>query len=181
MKKIISLGLGLLLALSLITLPVSAATASPEIDDVVSDVEAEDAAGYDVNIKLDRLDKTEEGVKPENDDEKIIASYSVEIEGNPQYPVRIKMKVAGIKLGSKVFVVTKDKEGKLTRTAAKVIADGMIEFSIDKTITSLTLIADKKSASDVGTSDKTGNYAFVFPVLALCVAGASVLVLKKRA
>ena len=104
MKKIISILAVFILVLGCAVMPVSAEI-SPEIDDVISQIEGTDANGEKVDIDFIRLDEIDEDLKPSSKEDKIIAQYEVKIEGNPEYPITVTLKVDGVKKGSKVYIL----------------------------------------------------------------------------
>lgn len=179
MKKIISLLMVLVIFMSCAGLSVSAVKISPEIDDVITDVEVEDSNGQKVSIALIRLEKITDELKPQSKDEKVIAQYTLKVKGQPKYPITFTAKVAGIKKNSKIYLLAKDEEG-IQYIEATVIEDGKIKFTLDKYYSLLSLIGKVKSSTQIGTSDKTGDYMLSFVMVALIVSASVVLVSKKR-
>ncbi len=177
MKKIICICLCLIFALSCITLPVSAA-ASPEVDDVISDVDGTDSDGKKIRIIIKRTDKEDKDLKPDSKDEKVIGIYTLDIEGKPKYPITIKMKVDGVKKTSKVYIKAKNSDGNVKRFEATVLANGKIKFTIDKYYEIFSIITDKKTSTQIGTSDKTGDIAT--PIIATIMLTSLAIVFLNR-
>ena len=182
MKKIISLLLAIVLVVGCSALVVSAAP-SPEVDDIVKIIEAKDKDGKTVEIILTKSEKTDDALKPTDNDEASMGQYDVEIKGTPEYPVTVKAKVDGVKTTSEVYILTKKADGTIDKIIATVIGEGQIEFKLDSACTILSVIADKKTATDVGTSDKTGDMTtpVVMVVLLASVVGMAVSVKKIKA
>ena len=182
MKKIISLLLAVVLVVGCSALVVSAAP-SPEVDDIVTIIEAKDKDGKTVEIILTKSEKTDDALKPTEDDEASMGQYDVEIKGTPEYPVTVKAKVEGVKTTSEVYILTKKADGTVDKIIATVIGEGQIEFKLDSDCTILSVIADKKTATDVGTSDKTGDMTtpVVMVILMASVVGMAVSVKKIKA
>lgn len=179
MKKIISLLVVFVILMSCVGLSVSAVKISPEIDDVITDVEVEDSTGGKVSIELLRLEEISDELKPQSKDEKVIAQYSLKVKGEPKYPITLTAKVAGIKKDSKVYLLAKDEEG-VQYIEAIVLEDGKIKFTLDKYYSLLSLIGEVKSSTQIGTSDKTGDYMMSFVMVALIASASVILVSKKR-
>ena len=182
MKKIISLLVALILVVGCSAFAVSAAP-SPEVDDIVSIVEAKDKDGNKVEIVLTKSDKVDDDLKPTETDEAVMGQYDVEIKGTPEYPVTVKAKVAGVKTTSEVYVLVKNADGTVDKIIATVTGEGEIEFKLDSACKILSVVADKKTATDVGTSDKTGDAtsSVAMTVLLFSVVGMAVSVKKIKA
>ncbi len=180
MKKIISLTLGLIVILSCVVLPVSAATSSPELNDIITSVEAVDKNGAKVEIKLDKVEKADADFKPESNDEKIITQAKVRMMNAPAYPVNLTVKIDGIDDTSKVYVLAKDENGAVKKLEAKILSGGAISFSFDKLYTSVAFVGNIKTATQVGTSDKTGDFTVPAVACAMLVSAAAIVFSKKK-
>ena len=173
MKKIISVGLVLLMAISFMALPVSA-TESPEVDDVISNVVVVDKNNNKADVNLNRTDVKDDDLKPQGNDEKVIGYYNVSYKGTPKFPLTFTLKVAGIKKTSRVYVLAKDNDGNVKRIEAVVLGNEKIKFTFDKAYEVLSVITDKKTSTQVGTSDKTGDFAT--PIIAICMLASLAVV-----
>lgn len=178
MKKIISLLAAIVFVIGCMALPVSALV-SPEVDDVITDVTVEDANGDEVEVELIRLKEVIDELKPESKDEAVISQYTLEVKGDPEYPITFTVKIAGIKTTSKVYLLAKDEDGSIQYIEAKVLANGKIQFTLDKYYSLLSVISDKKTSTQIGTSDKTGDVVTPI-VLAVMFASASVAAVSKK-
>lgn len=179
MKKVISILAVLILVIGCTMLPVSAEV-SPEIDDVISQVEAEDANGDKVDIDFVRNDELDEDLKPDSKEDKIIAQYDVIVEGEPEYPITVTLKVDGVKKGSKVYILAKDEDGSVQYIEAEVLENGKIRFIMDKYYPTIAIVSDVKTSSNIGTSDPTGDYTLPAAMTLLLVSGAAIVFAKKK-
>lgn len=180
MKKILSLGLGLILILSCVVLPVSAATPSPEVKDVISSVEAEQSDGSKVEIKLEKADKIDEDLKPESSEEKVVTQTNVTVSSTAKYPLTLKVKIAGVKTTSKMYVLAKDDAGAVKKLEVKIISDGVISLTLDKYYAALAFVADIETATNIGTSDKTGNVTIPAVAMVMVASAAAIVFAKKK-
>ena len=157
MKKLLVSLLAVILVLVMATVSVCAATASPEVNGVVSGSEAKDSQGNEFDINLKKIDgkvikEFADGLKTlkeesGEDNLKIVAQYDVLIEGTPVYPVTITLDVLGISASSKVYVLVQ--EGSAVKAIETVVMNGRISFTIDKTIQKIALVVDKQTATNV--------------------------------
>ena len=157
MKKLLVSLLAVILVLVMATVSVCAATASPEVNGVVSGSEAKDSQGNEFDINLKKIDgkvikEFADGLKTlkeesGEDNLKIVAQYDVLIEGTPVYPVTISLDVLGISASSKVYVLVQ--EGSAVKAIETVVMNGRISFTIDKTIQKIALVVDKQTATNV--------------------------------
>ncbi len=168
-EKIISLLVVLILVISCPALVVSVAP-SPEVDDIVSVIEATDKGGKRVSIVLTKSDTVDNELKPTNTEEALMGQYDVEIKGSPEYPVTVRARMAGVKTTSKVYILTKEADGTVNKVIATVTAEDQIEFKLDSDCKVLAVIADKKTATNIGTSDKTDDSTFSAVMTVLCLA-----------
>lgn len=157
MKKLLVSLLAVILVLVMATVSVCAATASPEVNGVVSGSEAKDSQGNEFDINLKKIDgkvikEFADGLKTlkeesGEDNLKIVAQYDVLIEGTPVYPVTITLDVLGISASSKVYVLVQ--EGSAIKAIETVVMNGKISFTIDKAIQKIAIVVDKQTATNV--------------------------------
>ncbi len=175
MKKIVALFVCALLLVGCIALPASAATSSPEVDDVISNVVITDNTGTDIkNLRFIRQSTVDSKLQPANQNERVIASYDIEKTGEVSFPVTATLDIAGIKANSKIYALALSKDGSVVKVAVKVLSDGKISFVVEEEYVSLSFITDKETTS-VGTSDKTGNTTAVCVLAVMMLAAAGVV------
>ena len=181
MKKIVSLLVAVLLIAGCAC--ISAVAASPEKNDVVESISAVDNNGSNVSVTLVKSEKVDKKLQPTANDEVMVSQYDFEIEGNPEYPLTITMKVAGVKKNSKVYLLASDEDGNVEKIEVKITDDGLVEFTIDKNYANLAIITDKQTAKAIGVSDKTGDSVTpaVMTVLLIAVCALAVSVKKVKA
>ena len=173
MKKIIVCCMALIMLMG--CLSVSAASSSPEQDDVISEISATDSDGQPVEIDFDRLIDELDSLVPDNEDDRVIAQYDLDIEEGASYPVDVNVNIAGIKKDAEVYILALDSEGKVTKIEVQVVSDGKVSFVLDKPYATVAFVTDKKTPT--GTSDKTGDSSMA--VAALMVASAACVVVAK--
>ncbi len=183
MKKIISMAVILGITISCLALPVSAAKISPEIDDIISDVYVEDANGEETDVIIDRTD-ADDRFQPEEDDEKIIGYYDLTVKGDPKFPIKFKVRVAGgLTKQTEPYILVIDENGNIKRVPVEILKDGYISFVFDKAYKKFALVV-KKVSTHVGTSDKTGDtampIAICFGLISLVAMGAAAKLIKKK-
>lgn len=194
MKKLLVSLLAVILVLVMATVSVCAATASPEVNGVVSGSEAKDSQGNEFDINLKKIDgkvikEFADGLKTlkeesGEDNLKIVAQYDVLIEGTPVYPVTITLDVLGISASSKVYVLVQ--EGSAVKAIETVVMNGRISFTIDKTIQKIALVVDKQTATNVEKennvlSPQTADSSLVVFIGIFAVALAGFAIKKVRA
>ncbi|MBQ6848232.1 MAG: hypothetical protein IJO62_04920 [Clostridia bacterium] len=180
MKKIISLALTLIVILSCTVLSISAATSSPEIKDIISSVEVVDANGAKVEVKLEKTDVADPDFKPESTDEKIMTQVKVGMGSTQKYPLSLTVKIDGVKTTSKVYVLAKDEAGAVKKLDTKVLSNGVISFTFDKYYAYVAFVADLKTATQVGTSDKTGDFTVPAIACAMLTSAVAIVYSKKK-
>lgn len=181
MKKSISLVLSLIFVLSCIVLPVSAFTPSPEKGDFITVIEAtQPDDSSKITIRLRKADKVDEDFKPSSSDEKIISQASIELPDGITYPLQVKVKMDGIKTTSKIYALVKEAGEAIKKIEVTVLEDGVISFTLDKNYASIAFVADTKTATQMGVSDKTGDVATPAIALVLMASVAVVFLAKKK-
>ncbi len=175
MKKIVALFVCVLLLVGCVALPASAATVSPEVDDVISNVVVTDNTGNGIkNLRLRRQSNVDNRLQPANQNERVISSYDIDKTGDVSFPVTTTLDIAGIKTNSKIYALALCKDGSIAKVDVKVLADGKISFVVEEEYLSLSFITDKETTS-VGTSDKTGNTTAVCVLAVMMLAAAGVV------
>lgn len=157
MKKLLVSLLAVILVLAMATVSVCAATASPEVNGVVSKTEVKDSQGNEFDLDLKKIDgkvikEFADGLKTlkkesGEDNLKIVAQYDIVIEGTPVYPITITLDVLGISASSKVYVLVQ--EGSVIKAIETVVMNGKISFTIDKAIQKIAIVVDKQTAINV--------------------------------
>lgn len=180
MKKSISLVLSLIFVLSCIVLPASAFTPSPEKGDFITVIEATQPDSSKITMRLQKADKVDEDFKPTSSDEKIISQASIELPGEVTYPLQVKVKMDGIKTTSKIYALVKEAGEAIKKIEVTVLEDGVISFTLDKKYASIAFVADTKTATQMGVSDKTGDVATSAIALVLMASAAVVFLAKKK-
>lgn len=174
MKKIVALFVCALLLVGCVALPASAATTSPEVDDVISNVVVTDKTGSVKNLRFRRQSTVDDRLQPANQNERVIASYDIDKTGEVIYPVTITLDIAGIKKTSKLYALALSKDGSVAKIDVTILEDGKVSFVFDEDFLSISFITDKETTS-VGTSDKTGNTTAVCVLAVMMLAAAGVV------
>lgn len=127
MKKLLACLLVVILSFGMCLVTVSATTASPQANGIVSNIEATDSSNSNVNFNLKKIDgkvttdfQTQlKALKTEKKDDslKVVAQYGAEVIGNPKFPVKVTLSVLGVSSSSKVYVMVKEKN--VTTTSDK--------------------------------------------------------------
>lgn len=192
MKKILVSLLAVILVFAMTTVSVCAATASPEVNGVVSGTEAKDSQGNEFDIDLKKIDgkvtkEFADGLKTlkeesGEDNLKVVAQYDVSIEGTPEYPITITLNVLGISASSKVYVLVQ--EGSVIKAIETVVMNGKISFTIDKAIQKIALVVDKQTAANVEKennvlSPQTSDVSLAVAVMGVLVAVMAGFAFKK--
>ena len=192
MKKILAVLLTLVLVFAMGTMAVCAATASPEVNGIISGTEIKDADGADVSIKFEKIDgkvttefqKELKDLKKESEDSniKVVAQYEVKTEGTPKYPVTVTLDVLGVSTSSKVYVMVK--EGSNVKTIETTVVNGKITFTIDNAIQKIAIVTDKATATNVEKennvlSPQTGDASLLVVVMGVLAIVAAGFVFKK--
>lgn len=180
MKKIISLFAVAILIAGCICLPVSAAVASPEVDGVISKVTVTDQNAQTVSVKLNKPAKPITTLKPASKDDALISQYQLVVNGNPQYPLTFTVDIAGVNSTSKVYILAEEEDGTVQYIEATVIADGKLQFKLDKKYKFIAVLGDKKTATRIGVSEKTSDVTTGVVAFALVVSMAAVAVSIKK-
>ncbi len=179
MKKIFAVLVALILVIGCSAIAVSAAP-SPEVKDLIKVIDATDADGNPVTVKLVKLEETIKELKPTSKDEATIGQYEIEIEGTPKYPVTVNAEIAGIKTSSSVYALVKKADGSVEKVAVSVAENGKIKFELKAGYNYISFITDKKTATDIGVSDKTGDNTSTAVMAVLCLAIATAAVSVKK-
>ena len=192
MKKILAVLLTLVLVFAMGTMAVCAATASPEVNGIISGTEIKDADGADVSIKFEKIDgkvttefqKELKDLKKESEDSniKVVAQYEVKTEGTPKYPVTVTLDVLGVSASSKVYVMVQ--EGSNVKTIETTVVNGKITFTIDNAIQKIAIVTDKATATNVEKennvlSPQTGDASLLVVVMGVLAVVAAGFVFKK--
>lgn len=192
MKKILAVLLTLVLVFAMGTMAVCAATASPEVNGIISGTEIKDADGADASIKFEKIDgkvTTEfqnelKDLKKESEDSniKVVAQYEVKTEGTPKYPVTVTLDVLGVSASSKVYVMVQ--EGSNVKTIETTVVNGKITFTIDNAIQKIAIVTDKATATNVEKennvlSPQTGDASLLVVVMGVLAIVAAGFVFKK--
>lgn len=192
MKKILAVLLTLVLVFAMGTMAVCAATASPEVNGIISGTEIKDADGADASIKFEKIDgkvttefqKELKDLKKESEDSniKVVAQYEVKTEGTPKYPVTVTLDVLGVSASSKVYVMVQ--EGSNVKTIETTVVNGKITFTIDNAIQKIAIVTDKATATNVEKennvlSPQTGDASLLVVVMGVLAIVAAGFVFKK--
>lgn len=192
MKKILAVLLTLVLVFAMGTMAVCAATASPEVNGIISGTEIKDADGADASIKFEKIDgkvttefqKELKDLKKESEDSniKVVAQYEVKTEGAPKYPVTVTLDVLGVSASSKVYVMVQ--EGSNVKTIETTVVNGKITFTIDNAIQKIAIVTDKATATNVEKennvlSPQTGDASLLVVVMGVLAIVAAGFVFKK--
>jgi LPXTG-motif cell wall-anchored protein len=192
MKKILTVLLTLVLVFAIGTMAVSAATASPEVNGIISGTEIKDADSKDVAVDFEKIDgkvTTEfqnelKDLKKESGDNnvKVVAQYEVKVEGTPKYPLTVTLDVLGVSTASKVYVMVK--EGANVKTIETTVVNGKITFTIENAIQKIAIVTDKATAANVEKendvlSPQTGDASLLVVVMGVLAVVAAGFVFKK--
>ena len=192
MKKILAVLLTLVLVFAIGTMAVSAATASPEVNGIISGTEIKDADSKDVAVDFEKIDgkvTTEfqnelKDLKKESGDNniKVVAQYEVKAEGTPKYPLTVTLDVLGVSASSKVYVMVQ--EGSNVKTIETTVVNGKITFTIDNAIQKIAIVTDKATATNVEKennvlSPQTGDASLLVVVMGVLAIVAAGFVFKK--
>lgn len=179
MKKIIALLSVVVLVFAFSGLTVGAEP-SPQTDDIISEYEVIDTDGNKVDAEIEKTKDKDKDFKPDGDDV-IIGYYELKnIDKNAKYPVTVKVKVAGIKKNTGVYILVKDSAGNIKKIVGTVSSDGLIDFSLDQYYQYFCIVTDKKTATSLGVSDKTGDLSTAVAGMTLCLSLAFVAVAYKK-
>ena len=192
MKKILVSLLAVVLAFGMTAVSVCAATASPEVNGVVSGTDVKDSQDNKFDIDLKKIDgKVTKGfadglktLKEESgeDNLKIVAQYDVSIKGTPVYPITITLDVLGISTLSKVYVLVQ--EGSNIKAIETTVTDGKISFTVDSAIQKIAIVVDKQTAANVEKennvlSPQTSDVSLFVAVMGVLVAVMAGFAFKK--
>ncbi len=182
MKKILAFLLTVVLVMSA-SVCVAFAAPSAEAQGVISGIAATDSNEKEVAVEVEKIDgkvnkhfyNTLTGLKSETKNKtlKVVGHYTVNVDGNPEYPLSIVLDVLGISASSKVFVLLQ--KGKEVVSVTPTVKDGKVSFELEEEVDNLALVVDGKTATKVEkendvlspqTSDIT-TYAVVMMLMAL--------------
>lgn len=180
MKKIISLLVALVLIVG--CTGVTTFAASPEKDSLVTVYEALDNNNNKVDFGLIETDLDDEDLQPSSKDEAVIGIFKVKVSGDVEYPVTVTIAADGVKTSSKAYILAKDADGNVKKIEVEILKDGVIKFVLDKEYTFLSVIVDKKSSTNRGESDKTGDGVtpIVMTIAFISVVGMAVSLKKVK-
>ena len=133
MKKIISIALCLVFALGCMIIPVSAATLSPEANDIITAMSADN-----VNLEWGKMGSASE-FKAEGEKDTIIAQRSFLVGEGATYPLTVTANITGVKATSNVYVLVRTASGD-EKLAAKVVSDGVVTFTLTKPATAISFV-----------------------------------------
>ncbi|MBQ4120227.1 MAG: hypothetical protein IJD45_07565 [Clostridia bacterium] len=155
MKKILALLLTVVLV-AVMGVTVYAAP-SAEAQGVISGMTVVDSNDDDVSFALKKIDgkvnkyfyntltelKTEKGDKSL----KVVGHYDVEVEGEPEYPLTVTLKVLGISKTSSVYILAQKGKGVVVITPE--IDGNKLTFTVDEEFEKLAVVTDGKTADKV--------------------------------
>lgn len=146
MKKFISVALCLIFALGCMIIPVSAATLSPEANDVITSMSA-----GNVDLEWGKMGSAAE-FKAEGKNDTFIAQRSFLVGEGATYPLTVTANITGVKATSDVYVLVRTASGdeKLT---AKVVSDGVVTFTLTKPATAISFV--KAGVADIPVNKDT--------------------------
>ena len=133
MKKIISITLCLLFALGCMIIPVSAATLSPEANDIITSM----SAGK-VDLEWGKMGSASE-FKADGKNDTFIAQRSFLVGEGATYPLTVTANITGVKTTSDVYVLVRTASGD-EKLAAKVTSDGVVTFTLTKAATAIAFV-----------------------------------------
>ena len=146
MKKIISVALCLIFALGCMIIPVSAATLSPEANDIITSMSA-----GNVELEWGKMGSAS-AFKAVGKNDTFIAQRSLLIGEGATYPLSVTAKITGVKTTSDVYVLVRTASGD-EKLAAKVTADGVVTFSLTKAATAIAFV--KAGIADIPVNKDT--------------------------
>lgn len=181
MKKIISVLVALILVVCGFAFTANAEP-SPEVEGVISIIDIIDSKGNKPSIEFIEIEsgKLDKDLKPDSKDEATLAQYEVKTTGTPEYPVTVTLGIKGVKSTSTVYILVKKADGTIAKVPAVVKENGKVEFTLEEGLEKLSIIVDKKTATSIGVSDKTGDSSTVAVMGILCVAIAAAVVSAKK-
>lgn len=155
MKKILALLLTVILVAAMGVTVYAAPSA--EAQGVISGMTVVDSNNDDVSFSFEKIDgkvnkyfyntltelKTEEGDKSL----KVVGHYDVEVEGAPEYPLTVTLKVLGISNTSSVYVLAQKGKGVVVITPE--IDGNKLTFTVDEGFEKLAVVTDGKTADKV--------------------------------
>lgn len=133
MKKIISITLCLLFALGCMIIPVSAATLSPEANDIITSMSA-----GNVDLEWGKMGSASE-FKADGKNDTFIAQRSFLVGEGATYPLTVTANITGVKTTSDVYVLVRTASGD-EKLAAKVTSDGVVTFTLTKAATAIAFV-----------------------------------------
>ena len=146
MKKIISITLCLLFALGCMIIPVSAATLSPEANDIITSM----SAGK-VDLEWGKMGSASE-FKADGKNDTFIAQRSFLVGEGATYPLTVTANITGVKTTSDVYVLVRTASGD-EKLAAKVTSDGVVTFTLTKAATAIAFV--KAGVADIPVNKDT--------------------------
>lgn len=146
MKKIISVALCLIFALGCMIIPVSAATLSPEANDIITSMSA-----GNVELEWGKMGSAS-AFKAEGKNDTFIAQRSFLVGKGATYPLSVTAKITGVKTTSDVYVLVRTASGD-EKLAAKVTADGVVTFSLTNAATAIAFV--KAGIADIPVNKDT--------------------------
>ena len=146
MKKIISVALCLIFALGCMIIPVSAATLSPEANDIITSMSA-----GNVELEWGKMGSAS-AFKAVGKNDTFIAQRSLLIGEGATYPLSVTAKITGVKTTSDVYVLVRTASGD-EKLAAKVTADDVVTFSLTKAATAIAFV--KAGIADIPVNKDT--------------------------
>ncbi len=185
MKKLLACLLVVILAFGMTVATVSAATASPEAEGIVSAVQATDKNKEVVSFELEKIDGkvTQEfqnelkDLKKESGDNtlKVVAQYEAEIIGKPAFPIDVTLNVLGVSASSKVYVIVKEKSD-VALTAQKNEEPKVITLSNVYNVKATTLAAANDNLKVFETKVENGKISFTLekPIESLAIVADNV-------
>lgn len=190
MKKVLAF---LLTAVLVISASVCVAFAAPsaEAQGVVSAVSAVDANEQAAAFNLRKIDgkvnsnfyNTLKGLKDEtkNDTLKIVGHYTVDVEGEPKYPLSVTFNVLGISASSEVYVLLQN--GSEVVSVTPTVKDGKITFKLENAVEKVAIVVDGKTATAVEKENNVlspqTNDNMIYVVMMLVSSVALFFVSKK--
>lgn len=152
MKKLLACLLVVILSFGMCLGSVSAATASPHANGIVSNISAIDSDNSVVSFNIKKIDSKvpsdfqaelkELKTEKKDDSLKVVAQYGTEVIGNPKFPVKVTLNVLGVSSSSKVYVMVKEKA--VTTTSVKDNESKVITLSNAYDLKATTLAASNE-------------------------------------
>lgn len=193
MKKILAVLVAIVMLASTFTMVAGAYTLSPEVNGIISGINAKDDNGKVVEIFFFKIDgkvvkeftTSLDNLKKEtgNDDLKVVAQYDNKISDNVKYPIRITLDVLGVSDTSTAYVLVYTAEGQ-TKAIEATVSNGKITFDATEKFVKVSIVVDKKTADKVEkenniTSPQTQDYTKVAVFALFASLLATVIVYKK--